>query len=171
MDKTFDYIYNNRENFCGLSFLSDNGDKVYKQAPFVEVLTIEQLIEKYGNAAIFASGLIVDALHCFNNDLWDVCSAVTDRKFQLTGDRISVLVKKDIIARIKKFAKNYFKNDISKTTECLKDVHLYHKWVTINRVLKNKPVDFSKINYTEKYLQADEMAGASCSSGNCEVNF
>lgn len=170
-DKTFDYIYNNRENFCGLSFLSDNGDKVYKQAPFVEVLTIEQLIEKYDNAAIFASGLIVDALHCFNNDLWDVCSAVTDRKFQLTGDRISVLVKKDIIARIKKFAKNYFKNDISKTTECLKDVHLYHKWVTINRVLKNKPVDFSKINYTEKYLQADEMAGAACSGGACEVNF
>lgn len=170
-DKTFDYIFENKEYFCGLSFLSDTGDKTYKQSPFVEVFTIEDLIKKYGDAAIFASGLVVDALHCFNNDLWDVCSAVVDREFILTGDRITVIVKKDIVARIKKFAKNYFKGNLSKTVDCLKDIHLYHKWVKINRILKNKPIDFSKINYTEKYLQADEMSGASCSSGNCEVNF
>lgn len=170
-NKTFDYIFENKEYFCGLSFLSDSGDKVYKQSPFVEVLTLEQLISKYDNATVFASGLIVDALHCFGDDLWDACSAVTDRNFNLTGDRITVMVKKDIIARIKKFAKNYFKGNATKAIDCLKDIHLYHKWVKINRVLKNKPVDFSKINYTEKYLQADEMSGAACSSGNCEINF
>lgn len=170
-DKTFDYIFDNKEYFCGLSFLSDTGDKTYKQAPFVEVLKLDELVKKYGDAAIFASGLVVDALHCFNDDLWDVCSAVTDRKFTLTGDRITVLVKKDIVARIKKFAKNYFKGNLSKATDCLKDIHLYHKWVKISRVLKNKPVDFSKINYTEKYLQADELSGAACSGGACEINF
>lgn len=170
-DKTFDYIFENKEYFCGLSFLSDYGDKIYKQAPFVEVFTLDKMILKYGDATVFASGLIVDALHCFNNDLWDTCSAVTDREFKLTGDRITVMVKKDIVARIKKFAKNYFKGDLSKAIDCLKDIHLYHKWVKINRVLKNKPVNFNKINYTEKYLQADELSGASCSSGNCEVNF
>lgn len=170
-DKTFDYIFENKEYFCGLSFLSDTGDKTYKQAPFVEVFTLQELITKYDNATIFASGLIVDALHCFNNDLWDVCSAVSDRNFILTGDRITVMVKKDIVSRIKKFAKNYFKGNLIKATDCLKDIHLYHKWVKINRVLKNKPVNFSKINYTEKYLQADEMSGQACSSGACEVNF
>lgn len=170
-DKTFDYIFENKEYFCGLSFLSDYGDKIYKQAPFVEVFTLDKMILKYGDATVFASGLIVDALHCFNNDLWDACSAVTDREFKLTGDRITVMVKKDIVARIKKFAKNYFKGDLSKAIDCLKDIHLYHKWVKINRVLKNKPVNFNKINYTEKYLQADEISGAACSSGNCEVNF
>lgn len=170
-DKTFDYIFENKQYFCGLSFLSDTGDKVYKQAPFVEVLTLQELISKYGDATIFASGLVVDALHTFNNDLWDVCSAVTDRNFTLTGDRITVMVKKDIIARIKKFAKNYFKGNLNTAINCLKDIHLYHKWVKINRILKNKPIDFNKINYTEKYLQADEMAGAACSSGQCEINF
>jgi len=170
-DKTFDYIFENKEYFCGLSFLADTGDKAYKQAPFVEVLNITQLVEKYGDASIFASGLVVDALHCFNDDLWDVCSAVTDRDFILTGDRITVMVKKDIVARIKKFAKNYFKGNLTKATDCLKDIHLYHKWVKINRVLKNKPIDFNKINYTEKYLQADELSGMACSSGACEVNF
>jgi len=170
-DKTFDYIFENKEYFCGLSFLADSGDKVYKQSPFVEVLTLEELISKYGNATVFASGLIVDALHCFGDDLWDACSAVTDRDFKLTGDRITVMVKKDIIARIKKFAKNYFKGNATKAIDCLKDIHLYHKWVKINRVLKNKPVDFSKINYTEKYLQADELSGASCSGGACEIEF
>jgi ribonucleoside-triphosphate reductase len=170
-DKTFDYIYENKESFCGLSFLPNSGDKVYKQSPFVEVLTQEELINKYKDAALFASGLIVDALHCFNNDLWDVCSAITDRNFQLSGDRITVMVKKDILTRIKKFAKNYFKGDLQKTTDCLKDIHLYHKWVKVSRVLKNKPVDFSKINYTDSLLNADELAGISCSGGSCEINF
>lgn len=170
-DTTFDYIYENRKNFCGLSFLSDTGDKIYKQAPFVEVLTLHELIGTYGNATIFASGLIVDALHSFNNDLWDVCSAVTDRNFQLTGDRITTLVKRDIISRIKKFSKNYFNGDMNKTIDCIKDIHLYHKWVKITRALKNKPVDFNLINYTEKYLQADEISANSCAGGACEVNF
>jgi ribonucleoside-diphosphate reductase alpha chain len=170
-DKAFDYIFENKEDFCGLSFLPNSGDKIYKQAPFTEVLTQEQLVNKYGDAALFASGLIVDALHCFNNDLWDVCSAVTDRTFVLSGDRITVMVKKDIVSRIKKFAKNYFKNNMNNATECLKDIHLYHKWVKINRVLKNKPIDFSKVNYQEKYLNADELAGVACSGGSCEINF
>jgi glyceraldehyde-3-phosphate dehydrogenase (NADP+) len=54
--------------------------------------------------------------------LWDVCSAVTDRDFQLTGDRVTLVVKKDIVSRIKKFASNYFDNDLSKTIDCLKDI-------------------------------------------------
>jgi len=35
----------------------------------------KQILKKYGNAGIFASGLIVDALKAFNNNLWDACSA------------------------------------------------------------------------------------------------
>jgi ribonucleoside-triphosphate reductase len=170
-DKAFDYIFENKEDFCGLSFLPDSGDKIYKQAPFTEVLTQSELITKYGDAAIFASGLIVDALHSFNNDLWDACTAVVDKSFVLSGDRITVMVKKEIVSRIKKFAKNYFKNNLTLATECLKDIHLYHKWVKINRVLKNKPIDFDKINYTEKYLNADELSGVACSGGACEINF
>jgi ribonucleoside-diphosphate reductase alpha chain len=170
-DKAFDYIYDNKEFFCGLSFLPNMGDKIYKQAPFTEVLTLTEIVEKYKDASVFASGLIVDALHCFNNDLWDVCSAVIDRNFVLTGDRISVMVKKDIVSRIKKFAKNYFKGDLQIATDCLKDVHLYHKFVKINRVLKNRPIDFTKIDYSSKYLNMDELGGIACSGGSCELSF
>jgi len=170
-DRTFDYIYENQEYFCGLSFLPDSGDKIYKQAPFTEVKTLEELVETYKEATIFASGLIVDALHSFNNDLWDACQAVVDKNFQLSGDRITTMVKKDIVSRIKKFARNYFKGNLLKATECLKDVHLYHKWVKINRVLNKKPIDFSQISYKEKYLNADELSGIACSGGSCEIAF
>lgn len=170
-DKTFDYIYNNKENYCGLSFLPNSGDKIYKQAPFVEVLTLEELVDKYNDACIFASGLIVDALHSFNHDLWDACEAVVNRNFNLSGDRITVMVKKDIVNRIKKFAKNYFKGNKQKAVDCLKDVHLYHKWVKINRVLDANPINFNEIPYEADYLKADELAGAACSGGSCEITF
>jgi hypothetical protein len=68
-------------------------------------------------------------------------------------------------------AKNYFKGDLFKAADCLKDIHLYHKWVKINRILRYKPIDFSKIDYTEKYLNADELSGVSCSGGSCELTF
>jgi ribonucleoside-triphosphate reductase len=168
-DRVFDYIYENKEHFCGLSFMPDTGDKIYKQAPFTEVLMVHELTDKYEDAAIFASGLIVDALHHFNNDLWDVCAAVMDPNYRLSGDRYTILLKKDIIHRIEKFAKNYFKGNLEDTIACLKDVHLYHKWVKINRALKKHPVDFNKIDYPEKFLSADELSGVACSGGACEI--
>lgn len=170
-DKAFDYIYENKEYFCGLSFLPDSGDKVYKQAPFTEVLMLDELIEKYGDAAIFASGLIVDSIHAFDRDLWDACSAVMDKDFKLTGDRVTVFVKKDIIQRIKKFATHYFKGNKQKTIDCLKDVHLYHRWVKINRALSKRKINFDEIKYEEKFLNADELAGLACSGGQCEIIF
>lgn len=170
-DKAFDYIYENKEYFCGLSFLPDSGDKVYKQAPFTEVLMLDELVEKYGDAAIFASGLIVDSLHAFDRDLWDACEAVINKDFQLTGNRVTVFVKKDIVKRIKKFASHYFKGNRQKTIECLKDVHLYHKWVKINRALSKKKINFDEVKYEEKFLSADELAGLACSGGVCEIVF
>lgn len=170
-DAVFDYIYANQKSFSGLSFLARTGDKIYKQAPFVEVKSREELTEEYGDAAIFSSGLIVDSLHIFENDLWDACDAVTDRSFILTGDRVTILLKKDIIHRIKKFSKNYFQGDLQKTVNCLKDIHLYHKWVKIVRALEENPMDLNLVEHSRKHLNADEMAGAACSGGNCEVDF
>jgi ribonucleoside-diphosphate reductase alpha chain len=169
-DKTFEFIHKNKNYFCGLSFLPASGDKIYKQAPFTEVLSLEDIHKKYGDASIFASGLIVDALHAFNNDLWDVCSAVYDRNFILSGDRYAVFLKKNILLRIKKFSKHYFKGDINNTINCLKDIHLYHKWIKINRVLK-KFNNFNDIKYSNHYHNADELSGVACSGGACEIQF
>lgn len=166
-DKVFDYIFDNQHAFCGLSFISNMGDKVYKQAPFTKVMEFNELTDKYGDAVLFASGLIVDSLHAFNNDLWDACQAVNDTSFILSGDRYSVLLKKDILRRIKKFAKNYFKNDLDTTISCLKDVHLFYKWCTINRTLKR--IDFTEIDLKPEYTNINETGGLACSGGSCEI--
>lgn len=168
-DKVFDYIYDNQEFFCGLSFLPSTGDKIFKQAPFTKVLTFKELVEEYGEGVVFASGLIIDALHAFGGDLWDACEASKNKGFSLSGDRVTVLVKKDIIQRIKKFAKNYYKNDIEKTISCLKDVHLLHKWKTVNREFKN--IDFTTLDLKPSYKNVNELGGMSCSSGGCEITF
>ena len=168
-DAVFDYIYENKESFCGLSMLPSVGDKVYKQAPFTKVMGFDELIATYGEGVLFAAGLIVDALHSFDNDLWDACEAAQNKNFELSGDRFKVLLKKDIVRRIKKFAKNYFKNNMDKTICCLKDVHLIHKWKSIQ--LEFKDVDFTTLDLKPTYTNVNETGGAACSSGACEVTY
>lgn len=163
----FDHIFKNKSSFCGLSFMPSLGDKVYKQSPFTKVLSFEEIVEKYGTGAVFASGLIVDSLHAFDNDLWDTCQAVMDRNFDLSGDRYKVLLKKDVVRRIKKFAKNYFKNNLELATTCLKDVHLFHKWMVITR--EYKKIDFTSIDFKPSFVAVDTLGAISCSGGACEL--
>lgn len=70
------YIFNNRDKFTGISLLSSDGDKDYPQAPFTTIHTPQEIVEKYGDASLMASGLIVDGLHAFNNNLWKACDSV-----------------------------------------------------------------------------------------------
>lgn len=166
-DETFNYLYDNREYFCGVSFLPNVGDKIYKQAPFTSVLMADELFNKYGNGCLFASGLIVDMLNTFDNDLWDACDAVLNKNHFLSGNNLQVLQKKDIIRRAKKYARNYFKFELNDMVSCLKDVHLYHKWCTITRDMKQ--IDLGSILTKPKYLSADELGAAACSGGACEI--
>ncbi len=75
-DKVEDYIFENKKYFAGISLLPMTGDKDYNQAPFTSILTPSELVKKYGDAAVFASGLIVDGLSAFNNNLWLACETV-----------------------------------------------------------------------------------------------
>ena len=169
-DAVFDYIFENQESFCGISMLPATGDKVFKQAPFTKVLGFDELVKEYGDGVIFASGLIIDALHAFNDDLWDACEAVQNKDYPLNGDRFAVLIKKDIVRRIKKFSKNFFKGSIKTTISCLKDVHLFHKWKTINRDFKT--IDFATIDLKPSFTNVNEMGGVACSGGgSCEITY
>jgi ribonucleoside-diphosphate reductase alpha chain len=162
------YIFDNRNYFTGVSFLGTFGDKDFKQAPFTSVLTAQQILDKYGEISIFASGLIVDGLHAFDNDLWNACQAVTDREFKLSGSRQEQLLQKDWIRRCKQYSKRYFKNDTRKAIYCLKDLHIYHKWVEINRLLKeNPPLEISL--QQPIYVDVDTMGSAGCVGGQCEM--
>jgi len=162
-----DYIWENRSDFTAVSFLSDYGDKDFNQAPFTSVLSVDKIHEKYGDGSLFVSGLIVDALHYFDNNLWAACDALSKKEVQLHGTKEQVLLKKYWIKRAKTFSKNYFKNDMTNLIYCLKDVHLCHKWNTILRQIKE--VDFESILEKPTYKDVSEYSAMSCSGGQCEI--
>lgn len=166
-DAVADYLYENREYFCGVSFLPDMGDKVYRQAPFTSVLMEDELLEKYGKGCMFASGLVVDLLHAFDDDLWDACEAIQDKSQFLSGNHLQVMQKKDLIRRAKKYADNYFDGNLDTVIECLKDVHLFHKWCTITR--KSLDINVAEILGEPEHLALNNMAAVACHGGQCEI--
>jgi ribonucleoside-diphosphate reductase alpha chain len=166
-DAIVDYIWEERDFFTAVSFMSDYGDKDFNQAPFTSVLNLEDIIEQYGKGSILASGLIIDGLHYFNQNLWLACDTLLDRSITLTGTREQVLLKEYWLSRAKKFAKNYFKGDLKKMVYCLKDVHLFYKWETITRQFKE--VNFGEILDRPQYKDISDFAAQACSGGSCEI--
>lgn len=162
-----DYIFDHQNTFTAVSFLSLFGDKDWNQSPNTSVLSFEEIVEKYGKGSLFASGLVVDGLHYFNENLWEACNCVLDREVVITGTREQVLLKKYWVGRAKKFAKNYFRKDLREMVYCLKDVHLLHKWETIQRQFK--PVDFTEILTTPTYIDVDTIGAISCHGGSCDL--
>ncbi len=70
------FIYDNRKYFAGVSLLPAKGDKDYPQAPFTTVYTDFEILKEYGRGSLLASGLIVDGLCAFNNNLWVACDCL-----------------------------------------------------------------------------------------------
>lgn len=159
-DDVENYVYENRKFFAGISFLSSFGDKDFDQAPFTQVLTGEEIISTYGTGALFASGLIVDGLKVFNNNLWNACSTANGYGEELTNDDQDTFYKKDWIRRYEKFADNYFAGDKKSAEYCLKDVYLLHKWEKITQ-------NDTKISWLDglkekKFTEIDTMGAAAC---------
>ena len=166
-EEVINYIWDNRNDFTAVSFISNTADREYNQAPFTTVNTLENIIEVHGKGSLFASGLIVDGLHHFKNNLWLACDSVLDKSIPVVGTREEVLLKKYWISCAKKFAKNYFKGDLKKMVYCLKDVHLFHKWEVINRQMRE--VDFNKILAKPTFKDVSDYAAQACSGGACEI--
>jgi ribonucleoside-diphosphate reductase alpha chain len=166
-DAIVDYIWEQRDLFTAVSFMSDYGDKDFNQAPFTSVLNLDELVEVYGKGSVLASGLIIDGLHYFNQNLWLATDTLLDDSIQITGTREQVLLKKYWISRAKKFAKNYFKSDLKRMVYCLKDVHLFYKWETITRQFKE--VNFGEILNKPEYKSISDYAAQACSGAQCDV--
>lgn len=84
------------------------------------------------------------------------------------GTREQALLRKSWLDRVKKFSKNYFKGDLKKTVYCLKDLHLIHKWETIQRSIKE--VDFGAILSKPEYKDVSDYAALACSGGQCTLD-
>lgn len=166
-DEVEQYIYDNRQWFAGISLLSAAGDKAYAQAPFTEVLTSDTILCKYGDGSMMASGLVVDALHAFDNNLWLACDTLQGFGLKLDPENSSDLLRRDWIRRANKFTRNYFKGDIVEMCNCLKDVYNLHKWNSITSTMK--PIDFVNGLGEKKFVEVDTMGAIACSGGVCEI--
>ena len=167
-DEVEKYVFENRHSFAGISFLPMTGDKDYNQAPNTAVITAKEMVKKYGNAAVFASGMVVDALKCFNN-LWDACSTAKGFGEDISLESSENAMKRDWIRRFGKFADNYLDSDTALAEHCLKDAYLLHKWNKIQSTLKT--VDWKEDIKERKYTDVDTLAAAACAGGACEIDF
>lgn len=181
-----EYLYENRAWFAGVSLLAARGDKAYVQAPFTEVHSPAQLVSKYGEASLFASGLIVDGLHAFNDNLWTACDQGSAFAVRLTpeilaacpdspefnamlNESVEDVLQRDWVRRYHKFANNFFSGNLLKAEFCLKDVFNLHKWVGIMNSMVN--IDFAKELCEQRLVDVDTMGSQACAGGACEVQF
>ena len=167
-DEVEKFVFENRHSFAGISFLPMSGDKDFNQAPNTAVITAKEMVKKYDTAAIFASGMVVDALKVFPN-LWDACSTAQGFGLDISLESSENAARADWIRRFENFAENYCKGDIKLAEHCLKDSYLLHKW---NKIQKNlQQVDWSTDITEKKYTDVDTLGAAACAGGACEIDF
>ena len=166
-DEVADYIYKNRNSFAGISLLSAAGDRAYVQAPFAEVFSAHEILAQYGEGSMLASGLIVDALHAFNQNLWLACDTAMGIGENLDKENSEHFYKRDWVRRANKFANNYFDGDLQKMTFCLKDCYNLHKWNTINKNMT--PINFATDLMKQSYVDVNTLGSQACAGNNCEI--
>ncbi len=173
------FIYDNRQAFAGISLLPMGGDLDYPQAPFCAVWTFDEITKEYGVGSLFASGLIVDGLRAFQDDLWAACACVlgTGQTLDLPAYQVGkdlgqlhaeicrLQLKQDWCRRAHKFAENYFGGDLRKMTYCLKLVSHAKLWEDLQR--DAVPVDYTLMHEDDDQTKPSETIA--CAGGRCEI--
>lgn len=170
-DEAEEFIFNNQDYLAGISMLPFMADKDFEQAPFTSVLSPEEILTKYGQASLFTSGLIEEALSLYNGRLWQACEDIlnnhTKSKEKVNNDYEESLRKSRLIwiEKVNKFAKKYMNNNVLNTTYLLKDVYLYKIWTDLSKETK-------KVDYTECEERNNATQGTkeiACGGGVCEI--
>jgi ribonucleoside-triphosphate reductase (thioredoxin) len=178
-DSVAEFIYENREAFAGISLLKHEGDRDYPQAPFCQVFTPKEIITMYGDGSLMASGLIVDGLHAFDNNLWAACNCALgigedlSKSFDQSKPDLVLMeeirvrgLRRDWVRRFKKFADNYCGGDSKKCSYLLKDVSNWKLWTDLNRIYQ--PVDWSLL-FEDRDNTKDTVLDPACAGGKCEI--
>jgi ribonucleoside-diphosphate reductase alpha chain len=165
-DEVEDYIFTNRNSLCGVSLLPKSGDKAFPQAPFTEVLTMEEITAKYGTVSMFSSGLIEAGLNAFNNNLWTALDTAQGYG-EILEDTHEHLLKRDFVRRFNNFAKKF--TDEIECSNCLKDVYNLHKWWKIQDNIHI--IDWIKELDKKEFVDIDTLGSQGCVGNQCEINF
>lgn len=178
-DEVRDYIFANKKWFAGISLLSGSGDLDYPQAPFATVLNAKEIVDEYGDAAVFASGLIVDGLHVYNDNLWAACDSVLGFGEKINDFGFKIIpaentaeykqwLKFDWNRRAKQFANRYFNGNVRKATHCMKHVSLWKTWCDLSR--EYKEIDWSNVvEENETHVDATTLGAQACAGGACAI--
>jgi ribonucleoside-triphosphate reductase len=186
-DDVADFIYTHRESFSGVSLLPQSGDLDYPQAPFCNILTAKEILHEYGDGALLASGLVVDGLHAFDDNLWEACDTALGRGKQNPEEMLGRLVLSieqdsldetgyhrmhqclkqiDWIRRVEQFAHRYCGGDVVKCCRLMKHVNNWKSWLDLNRDYKD--VDWTSL-VEEEDTTPNPMAEPACAGGACEL--
>jgi len=167
-----EYIYTHRDELAGVSLLSHTGDLDFPQAPFVAIHTPLEIVKMYGDGSLMASGLIVDGLAAFNENLWLACDYVMEVSKLVTCDASATKreattyqIRKDWIRRAHQFANRYFGGDVKRMSYCLKEVSMWHLWCNLRR-------EYIDVDYKELIEEQDDTKVAesvACAGGVCEL--
>lgn len=155
-DKVCEYLFQNREYFSGVSFLSVLGDKDYKQAPFTSVPSDVEMTDRYGVNYENAGPLIDSASQSFD-DLWDACDAL--------------MASRDVewVKQAEEFANEYMDGDLRRLAYCLKDIHVRRKWEYIHE--RFEPIDIGEADMKPEFVEIDTLGSVACAGGTCELPY
>ncbi len=136
------------------------------------------MIEYYGHGALFASGLVEEGKHAFDDNLWAACDCVlgngedlsipTNKKLSKRSYEALEAIRQNKIKWVDDamaFSTNYFNGDIKKMTRCLKRVSVRKLWDDLKR-------SYKKVDYTQLIEVKDDTKVAqtvACSGGSCEL--
>ena len=131
---------------------------------------------------MLASGLIVDGLHAFADNLWAACDTAlgigenlkrdpqmppnVPTEVKLAYERVHTL-KKDWVRRFEQFADRYFNGDKKRTAYCLKDVSNRKLWLDLQR--EHQHVDYTNLHETEDNTKVSQTIA--CAGGACSVQY
>ncbi len=165
-DEVIKYVYDNKDCFCGVSFMPEYGDKNSPQSPFTEVLSMKEITKKYGDESLLTSAIIEAALNAFNYNLWLACDTALGLSsgLDISAEDSANVLQRDFVRRFSKFSLNFKSpNDCS---DCLKDVYLFHKWWKIQH--STKDINFDRLS-EKTFTDVDSLGAQACSGGACEL--
>lgn len=173
--QVLEYLYENHGDFGGVSMVPVSTDKIYNQAPNVSVLSASEMVERYGEGSLFASGLIVDGMRIFGHDLWCACRYAIDwcngnlstEQLVETYGSDDVVRRNDWSRRFVSFAERYFRGEKEFASMCLKEVHVAHRFNSIRH--KSRQVDWTQLDCSTHRVSIDTLAAQACNGDQCEL--